>query len=134
MDPADVTPAEDPALDALRADALAARVLDDLVPTPRDPSDGTAASDGHTVVWDRSEADVVVNLVMDLDTLRREADHPVLLDGQPMPAELGRDLAGYARTWRRMVTDPVTGHLLDYGATTYLPAALRTFVLARDGQ
>jgi hypothetical protein len=32
-----------------------------------------------------------------------------------------------------MVTDPVTGHLLDYGTKTYLPEALRTFVLARDG-
>jgi hypothetical protein len=57
----------------------------------------------------------------------------VLLDGQPIPAKLGRDLAGYARVWRRMVTDPVTGHLLDYGTTTYLPAPLRSYVLARDG-
>jgi hypothetical protein len=32
-----------------------------------------------------------------------------------------------------MVTDPLTGHLLDYGRTTYLPAPLRTFTLARDG-
>jgi hypothetical protein len=31
------------------------------------------------------------------------------------------------------VTDPVTGHLLDYGRLTYLPAPLRTYVLARDG-
>jgi hypothetical protein len=31
-----------------------------------------------------------------------------------------------------MVTDPVTGHLLDYGRTTYLPAPLRTYVMARD--
>ncbi len=33
-----------------------------------------------------------------------------------------------------MVTDPVTGHLLDYGTTTYLPGPLRRYVLARDGQ
>ena len=32
-----------------------------------------------------------------------------------------------------MVTDPVDGHLLDYGDQTYLPDPLRTYVLARDG-
>ena len=32
-----------------------------------------------------------------------------------------------------MVTDPVTGHLLDYGTRQYLPDRLRRFVLARDG-
>ena len=32
-----------------------------------------------------------------------------------------------------MVTDPVTGHLLDYGSRTYLPQPLRDYVGARDG-
>jgi hypothetical protein len=31
-----------------------------------------------------------------------------------------------------MVTDPVDGHLLDYGRRTYLPETLRTFVAERD--
>jgi hypothetical protein len=31
------------------------------------------------------------------------------------------------------VTDPVTGHLLDYGRRTYLPEPLIAFVRARDG-
>ena len=35
--------------------------------------------------------------------------------------------------FRRMVTDPVTAHLLDYGRTQYLPQPLRHYVLARDG-
>ena len=36
-------------------------------------------------------------------------------------------------TMRRMVTDPITGHLLDYGRTTYaIPQALREFIVARD--
>jgi hypothetical protein len=33
-----------------------------------------------------------------------------------------------------MVTDPVDGHLLDYGTRTYLPGPLRDYVQARDGR
>lgn len=107
--------------DQARADALAGRIL------------GRVAPDG-SVDWDPAQVEVHVQLVVDLDTLRGEAEHPCLLDGQPVPAEIGRDLAGYARAWRRMVTDPVTGHLLDYGRETYLPGPLRTYDLARDGK
>jgi hypothetical protein len=36
-------------------------------------------------------------------------------------------------TWRRLVTDPVTGQLLDYGQDTYRPPKdLAEFVIARD--
>jgi hypothetical protein len=111
---------EDACAGACRADALAARVLG--------TTDQTGAID-----WTPKPADVQVQLVIDLDTLRGEADRHALLDGQPVPAQIGRDLAGYARAFRRMVTHPLTGHLLDYGRTTYLPAPLRTYVLARDG-
>jgi hypothetical protein len=41
-------------------------------------------------------------------------------------------MAAYATVFRRLVTDPVSGHLLDYGTRAYLPAPLRTFVAARD--
>ena len=35
--------------------------------------------------------------------------------------------------WRRLITDPLSGALLDYGRTTYRPpAALADFVRARD--
>jgi hypothetical protein len=111
---------EDAAMGACRADALAARVL------------GTTSETGD-IDWTTRPADVQVQLVIDLQTLRGEADRHCLLDGQPVPAEVGRDLAGYATAFRRMVTDPVDGHLLDYGNQTYLPAPLRTYVLARDG-
>ena len=107
-------------LGACRADALAARIL------------GTTDQTGD-IDWEPTPADVQVQLVIDLATLRGEADRHCLLDGQPVPAQIGRDLAGYASTFRRMVTDPVDGHLLDYGTLTYLPAPLRTYVLARDG-
>ena len=105
---------------ACRADALAARIL------------GTTAETGD-IEWQPTPATTQVQLVIDLQTLRGEADRHCLLDGQPVPAEIGRELAGYASAFRRMVTDPVDGHLLDYGTLTYLPAPLRTYVLARDG-
>jgi hypothetical protein len=111
---------EDAAIGACRADALAARVL------------GTTAETGD-IDWTPRPADTQVQLVLDLATLRGEADRHCLLDGQPVPAQIGRDLAGYATAFRRMVTDPVDGHLLDYGWIAYLPAPLRTYVLARDG-
>jgi hypothetical protein len=111
---------EDACAGACRADALAARVLG--------TTDQTGAID-----WTPQPANVQVQLVIDLQTLRGEADRHALLDGQPVPAQIGRDLAGCAQAFRRMVTDPLTGHLLDYGRMTYLPAPLRTFVLARDG-
>ena len=66
------------------------------------------------------------HLVIDLATLRGEAEHPCLLDGSAIPAPMGRDLARSVRAWRRIVTDPVTGHLLDYGRRAYLPPALVT--------
>jgi hypothetical protein len=105
---------------ACRADALAARILGTM--------DETGAID-----WTPKAGDVQVQLVIDLDTLRAEADRACLIDGQPVPAQIGRELAGYAQAFRRIVTDPLTGHLLDYGRTRYLPAPLRSFTLARDG-
>ncbi|MFN8157077.1 MAG: DUF222 domain-containing protein [Candidatus Nanopelagicales bacterium] len=110
---------DDAAMDACRADALTARVL------------GTVAEDG-TVSWDRSNISVSLTLVMDLDTLRGEADRHALLDGEPIPADAGREHAQAARLWRRAVTDPVTGHLLDFGTEQYLPDPLRRLMIARD--
>jgi len=75
----------DAGLDACRADAFAARVL------------GTRHDDG-SATWDRDGVQVVVNVVMDLDTLRGEADRVALVDGQPQPAEIAREVAE-AATW-----------------------------------
>lgn len=72
-------------------------------------------------------------LVLDLSTLLGFGDNPAELRGfGPIPANLARQLA-VDSTWRRLVADPVSGHLLDFGSTTYTPpAALREYVLARD--
>jgi hypothetical protein len=111
---------EDATADACRADAMAAIVL------------GEQHEDG-SITWDRDQVAVTVNVVMDLDTLRSEADQIALVDGQPVPGEVGREIAQFATWWRRLVTAPVDGHLLDYGTKSYLPEPLRRFVFARDG-
>jgi len=50
----------------------------------------------------------------------------------PIPAEMARELADQG-TWRRLLIDPVTGALLDYGTTRYTPPAnLSAHVIARD--
>ncbi len=52
----------------------------------------------------------------------------------PIPATLAHHIAADATgTWRRLITDPPTGALLDRGTTTYRPPAnLTAFVIARE--
>jgi hypothetical protein len=106
---------------ACRADAFAARLL------------GSEAVDGSVVLDPSTNVTVECQLVIDLPTLRGEADHVALLDGTPVPGVIGRELARQASHFRRMVTDPVTGHLLDYGRRRYQADDVRDFVLHRDG-
>ena len=50
----------------------------------------------------------------------------------PIPAEMARAIARDG-TWRRLLTDPVTGTLVERGTVTYQPGAdLTAFVIARD--
>ena len=74
-----------------------------------------------------------INLTIDLPTLLGLQENPAILTGYgAIPATVARELASDAK-WRRFITDPVTGNLLDYGRETYEPPqALVDFVLARD--
>jgi hypothetical protein len=74
-----------------------------------------------------------LNVTMSLPTLLGLDDAPGVLAGYgPIPASMARRLASDA-TWRRLLTDPATGALRDYGRTTYRPPAdLADFVLVRD--
>jgi len=74
-----------------------------------------------------------LQVVLDLPTLLGLAQNPGTLNGQPVPAAIARELATDCGSLRRIVTDPVDGHLLDYGTRTYLPEPLKTFSAARDG-
>ena len=86
-----------------------------------------------------------VNLTIDLATLLglRDAMDDGIAAGQvdlagdgPACATVVRDLLANpdcAVTLRRLVTDPITGHLLDYGRRTYaIPQPLRDYITARD--
>lgn len=112
-----------------RADALVGLLL-------REAS-GCDVASGEDTVAPRVHVEVVV----DLPTLLGLAEVPGTLRGggpggpEPVSASAIRELvlADPTSTMRRLVTDPLTGHLLDRGRSTYtVPDALRAFVAARD--
>lgn len=110
---------DDRNIDQKRADALSAicaTVLSDL---------------SETVFSHRRP--LTINVTIDLPTLLGLAENPGQLSGYgPIPAAVARHLASDA-TWRRFVTDPHTGTLLDYGRERYEPPqALKDFLIARD--
>jgi hypothetical protein len=62
-------------------------------------------------------------------------EQPAELDGYgPITAHTARRIAAdHTGTWRRILTDPATGQILDYGRKTYRPPAnLADHVIARD--
>ena len=77
---------------------------------------------------------VRIDVTVALSTLLGLDDKPGELAGLgPIPAEQARALA-MGGTWRRLVTDPLTGAVLDVGHTRYRPpTAIVEHVLARDG-
>ncbi|MCF4120983.1 HNH endonuclease [Antribacter sp. KLBMP9083] len=74
-----------------------------------------------------------VKVTIAATTLAGLDSHPGHLDGcGPIDADTAATLAADG-TWQRLVTDPVTGILLDHSTSTYTPgAALRAAVLDRD--
>ena len=76
---------------------------------------------------------VTINITMDLPTALGMADNPAELAGYgPIPASVARTLSADGK-WRRFITDPLTGNLLDYGRETYVPPQpLVDFLTARD--
>ena len=76
---------------------------------------------------------ITVNVTIDLPTLLGLAENPGQLAGYgAIPASVARTLASDGK-WRRFVTDPQTGALLDYGRNIYEPPqALIDFLIARD--
>ena len=106
-------------IEALRADALTTIAKDYLA---------TSLSQGSS-----HGRPVTLNLTMDLPTLLGLAENPAELKGYgPIPASVGRELAADGR-WRKFITDPLSGELLDVGRSTYEPPQpLKDFLTARD--
>lgn len=78
-----------------------------------------------------------VELLVPLSTLVGHDDEPAWLNGYgPINAAQARELAhDPTGTWRRVVTEPVTGQVLDYGTSRYRPPPhLADHVIARDGR
>jgi len=76
---------------------------------------------------------VSVNVTIDLPTLLGLKENPGQLAGYGvLPAQIIRALAGEGK-WRRFITDPNTGTLLDYGRDSYQPPQdLVDYLIARD--
>lgn len=74
-----------------------------------------------------------VRVTVPYTTLLGLAEHPGELAGYgPIPADVARRVAADG-TWRRILTDPPSGVVLDYGTTRYTPPPhLREHVITRD--
>jgi hypothetical protein len=96
-----------------------------------DPFEERLAADGDAGL--KPTVNVEVGIVIGAGTVLGLDNEPGYLAGYgQIPARLGRELIADA-TWRRMLTDPVSGALLDLGRTRYEPStALRGFVQERD--
>ncbi|MEU6645195.1 DUF222 domain-containing protein [Saccharomonospora sp. NPDC046836] len=84
---------------------------------------------------DGSGAKANVHVYVDLTTLAGLNDNPAQLAGYgPVPASVARQIADQpSSTWRRIVTDPLTGAPIDVGRRRYRPPAVTDeFVRVRD--
>jgi hypothetical protein len=110
--------------------------VDDSSSPPVDDSSSPPVDDGS-----RTAAVVHLDVTVDLTTLLGLAEGPVTVRGRGPAGASWTDVAEIRKllvdagsvTLRRLVTDPLTGHLLDRGRRTYrVTDALRHFLVARD--
>ncbi len=141
-------------VDNRRADAfveiinefLTSDVLDqtttDQTATDQTATDQTATDDADLTkrniskqkqIKNLSRKPVTINVTIDLPTLLNMAENPGQLSGYgPIPASLARELAADGN-WKRFITDPTSGELLDIGRKSYRPSQhLVDFLIARD--
>ncbi|CAB4844864.1 unannotated protein [freshwater metagenome] len=99
------------------------------------PETGAGAGAGAGNLAPRLHRDgALINVTIDLPSLLGLADTPGELRGYgAIPASVARELAMSGK-WRRFITDPTNGRLIDIGRSSYTPsAALRELIIARDG-
>lgn len=134
-------------LSMLIADEAAARVMATLDGTARH----LAAAPGESRTLDQVRADAAVDLLtgcgfpgadvkvsvavtVPVLTLLGRSDEPGELEGGiPIDAETARRLAARAPSLERILTDPITGAVLDVDRKTYrVPKALKRWLRVRD--
>lgn len=100
-------------------------------PAAGNDANGPGNAEGEELIGPRPR--VHLDIVISLDSLMGlTADHAVVGGAGLMPAHLVRGMLADA-TMRRLVTDPMTGHLLDLGRRRYrVSDGLREFIEARD--
>ncbi|MFB9376978.1 hypothetical protein ACFFKU_02780 [Kineococcus gynurae] len=108
----------------------------DGVPALSDPTELAEAGEGNPVKHVRAHrpaSSTTDHVTIAARTLLGLDDHPGEVAGiGPVPAALARALAADG-DWRRILTDPVSGEVLDVSPRVYRPgAALRRFVQTRD--
>ncbi|HEY5185803.1 MAG TPA: DUF222 domain-containing protein [Actinomycetes bacterium] len=133
---AGATPGDERGLDVRRADVLVDLFAEIATGTPvsalpalqvRTGRSGRAARKARRRARWRADVVVAASTLLGLD------DAPGLVPGfGPVPAGVARSIARDA-TWRRVLTDPDCGAVLDVGTTRYRPSAvLGAHVAARD--
>lgn len=126
------SPGDARGVDARRADVAADLLLGRPVLAP-DGRDLNADAAPYAKVW---RTDVIVEAT----TVGGADEHPGMIPGWgPVTAATARLLAsglsGDDGEWRRMLTDPASGLVKDYGTHRYRPpTALADYVRARDGR
>lgn len=106
------------------------------ISTDKSPGVEVSTSESSTIALQKNQrknSAMTINVVVDLPTLLGLANNPAELSGYgPIPATLARELAS-SYQWRRFITDPINGELLDLGREKYQPSqALADFIAARD--
>jgi len=120
-------PSDGRTVDQLRADALVQMAQDSL----RTGRLGGVES-GQRLANSHGRRPLI-QVTVPFSTLLGLDDQPAELAGYgPIPASVARRIAADG-TWRRLLTDPATGALLDYGRTRYHPPPdLIDHVITRD--
>lgn len=109
-----------------------AAVMTALGVIPTGMSTSSADATAHSTTFAPLPIGIGVQVVVDLPTALGLADNPAIIPGYgPVDPELARQLACDGE-WRRWVTDPIDGHLLDDGDRRFPGARLRRFLKARD--
>ena len=107
---------------------------------PRDPADGRTVDQRHAdaltdlLLGDGSGIRAEVHVTVPATVLLGVSEAPAELAGHgPVSADLARFISVDA-TWRRILTDPLTGAVVDLGTTGYRPGVvLARHVRTRDG-